>query len=250
MSGTHASSRVSHPPASDFNSGLRASVPVMIAVFPFSILYGALAAQNGLSVVDATLMSALIFGGASQMVGIDLFGHKIAPWLIVLSIFAVNFRHVLYSATFGRRIRHWSGPRKALGFFFLTDVHFAESERRAQSGKQVGFAWYFGLSLGIYVPWVVASGAGAFFSSLLGNTHELGLDFLLPIYFLGLVMEFHKRPLFLPVVAVSAAASVLALWTVGSPWHVSIGALAGILLAAAIPPKKHGLESPVGGDVP
>ena len=31
------------------------------------------------------------------MVGIELFGQKIAPWLVVLSIFAVNFRHVLYS---------------------------------------------------------------------------------------------------------------------------------------------------------
>ena len=250
MSGTHAPPRVSHSPLPDFTSGLRASVPVVIAVFPFSILYGALAAQNGLSVLDTTLMSALVFGGASQMVGIDLFGQKIAPWVIVLSIFAVNFRHVLYSATFGRRIRDWSTARKALGFFFLTDVHFAESERRAQAGKRVGFAWYLGLSLGIYIPWVAASAVGALFSGLLGNTHELGLDFLLPIYFLGLVMEFHKRPLFLPVVAVSAAASVIALWTVGSPWHVSIGALAGIALAAAMPPKKHGIESPVGGDVP
>ena len=52
-------------------------------------------------------MSATVYGGASQMVGIELFGQKIAPWLIVLSIFAVNFRHVLYSAALGRRLAHW-----------------------------------------------------------------------------------------------------------------------------------------------
>ena len=250
MHGVHAPPRNFPSRPSDFRSGLRVSVPVFIAVLPFSLLFGAVAAQNGLGVVDATLMSALVFGGASQMVGIELFGQKIAPWLIVLSIFAVNFRHVLYSATFGRRIRDWSTPRKALGFFFLTDVHFAEAERRTQAGQGVSFAWFLGLSLGIYIPWVVASGVGAAFGGLLGNTDQLGLDFLLPIYFLGLVMEFHKRPLFLPVVAVSAVASVAALWTVGSPWHVSIGALAGIALAAAMPPKSHGLEPPVGGDVP
>ncbi len=237
-------------PTSDFTNGLRVCLPVTVAVLPFSLLFGALAAQNGLTVVEATLMSALIFGGASQMVGIELFGQKIEPWLIVMSILAVNFRHVLYSATFGRRIRDWSFPRKALGFFFLTDVHFAESERRVQAGLKIGFAWFLGLSLGIYVPWVAASAVGAAFGGMLGDTSHLGLDFLLPIYFLGLVLGFHKRPLFLPVVSVSAVASIAALWTVGSPWHVSIGALAGIVLAASMPPPRQDDLPPVGGDVP
>ncbi|MCB1430254.1 MAG: branched-chain amino acid ABC transporter permease, partial [Nitratireductor sp.] len=60
-------------------------------------------------------------------------------------------------------------------------------------------------------------------------------DFLLPIYFLGLVMGFRKRTLWLPVVLASGAASMLAWKFVGSPWHVSLGALAGIILAAAAP---------------
>ena len=67
-----------------------------------------------------------------------------------------------------------------------------------------------------------------------------GFDFLLPIYFLGLVMDFRKRPLWLPVVAISAAVSIAAFYLVGSPWHVSIGAAAGIALAAALTPAKRG----------
>ncbi len=87
-----------------FREGMRASLPVIVAVLPFGLLFGALAVENGLTVAEAVLMSATVYGGASQMVGIELFGQKIAPWLIVLSIFAVNFRHVLYSAALGRRI--------------------------------------------------------------------------------------------------------------------------------------------------
>ncbi len=225
--------------SSEFAVGLRASAPVIVAVLPFALLFGAVAVRNGMSAAEATSMSALIFGGASQMVGIDFFGHRIAPWIVVLSIFAVNFRHVLYSATFGRRIRDWKPLQQALGFFFLTDVHFAETERRVQAGHPVGFPWYLGLSIGIYVPWVAASAAGALFGHLIGDTHALGIDFLLPIYFLGIVMEFHKRPLFLPVVAVSSAASILALHTIGSPWHVSFGAIAGIAFAAAMPARPR-----------
>lgn len=222
---------------SEFLSGARAGLPVVLAVVPFGLLFGALAIGNGFTVAEAMLMSATVYGGASQMVGIELFGQKVAPWLIVLSIFAVNFRHVLYSAAFGREIRNWPLPEKAVAFFFLTDPQFAEAERRRENGKRVSFAWYFGMAALWWVSWVAETGIGAYFGRFIADSHALGIDFLLPIYFLGLVMSFRKRPLWLPVVLVSAAASIIAYKTVGSPWHVSIGAIAGILLAAAMPPR-------------
>jgi predicted branched-subunit amino acid permease len=229
--------------ASDFWDGVRLSIPVVVAAAPFALLFGAIAVDNGLSVLEATLMSALIFGGASQMVGIELFCQHVAPWLIVLSIFAVNFRHVLYSAGIGRRIAHWPVIQQALGYFVLTDPQFAVAESKAEAGETVGFAWYMGLGLPVYVLWVIESALGAVFGKLIPDTHALGIDFLLPIYFLGLVLGFRKRPLWLPVVIASAAASIVAYKTVGSPWHVSIGAVAGVLLAVILPPHHSGVEA-------
>lgn len=223
-------------PTAAFVDGARHGVPVMIASMPFGLLFGALAVQNGLSVSDAVLMSLTIFGGASQMVGIELFGQKIAPWLVVLSIFAVNFRHVLYSAALGRRVQHWTPLQRAFGFFFLTDPQYAEGEKQASSRRGLPFVWYMGMALPIYVAWVIEAWLGAAFGNLIPDPHALGLDFLLPIYFLGLVMDFRKRPLWLPVVGASAVASILAYHFIGSPWHVSIGALAGIALAATMTP--------------
>lgn len=228
----------------EFWQGVRLSMPVVVASAPFAMLFGALAVDNGFSVFEAFLMSATVFGGASQMVGIELFGQHVAPWLIVLSIFAVNFRHVLYSAGIGRRIAHWPLAQKALGYFILTDPQFAVAERKAEQGEEVGFIWYLGLGLPVYLFWVVESTLGAFFGKLIPDTHALGIDFLLPIYFLGLVMGFRKRPLWLPIVMVSAVASVVAYKTVGSPWHVSIGAIAGVLLAVILPPSRSGVRRP------
>lgn len=226
-------------PMSEFLDGARRGVPVLLASMPFGLLFGALAAQNGMSVGEAVLMSATVYAGASQMVGLELFGQAIAPWLIVLSIFAVNFRHVLYSAALGLRVAHWTPFQRAFGFFFLTDPQYAEGEKRSLDGG-LSFVWYMGMATPIYVCWVVEAGIGAAFGNLVPNPHALGFDFLLPIYFLGLVMDFRKRPLWLPVVVVSAAVSIAAYYLVGSPWHVSIGAAAGVALAAALTPARKG----------
>lgn len=224
--------------ATEIRDGVRKGIPVIVSAFPFAMLFGAVAIDNGFTTFEAVAMSALVFAGASQMVGLELFGHHIAPWLVVFSIFAVNFRHVLYSAAVGRRIGHWPAAEQAIAFFFLTDPQYAETEQLAEQGKRPTFLWYMAMALPLYLFWVLGTLLGAVFGKLISDPHALGLDFMLPIYFLGLVMGFRKRPLWLPLVVVSGVASMLAYHYVGSPWHVSLGALAGIVLAAALPPKK------------
>jgi len=235
----------------DFSRGVRTSIPIFVASAPFAILFGAMAVDNGLTIFEATLMSASIYAGASQMVGLELFGsHTVAPWLIVFSIFAVNFRHVLYSAAIGRNLSHWRPLNKAAAFFLLVDPIFAESERRVENGHRITFAWYFGAAVPMYLSWVLMSWFGAEFGSrVMPDAHAIGLDFLLPIYFLGLVMGFRARPRWLPVVLVSAIASMLAFRIVGSPWHVTIGALAGVLLAAGLPPRVVPIVAAPGAPV-
>ena len=222
----------------DFFEGLKGGIPVGLAAAPFGALFGALARDQGMSLGELTLMSGTVYAGASQMVGLDLFGHNVQAWLIVLSILAVNFRHVLYSAAIARYIRHFSPVEKFLTFFLLVDPQFAETIKRNESGKPVTFAWYFGFAAMVYVPWVVLSLIGGLLGSLIGDPKTIGLDILLPVYFLGIVIGFRKRDNFLPVVIASTAASAIAYRYVGSPWHVSIGALAGVARAAVLPPVK------------
>ena len=78
------------------------------------------------------------------MVGIELFGQKVAPWLIVLSIFAVNFRQCFIPPRWPAH-RRLADRAEGLGFFLLTDPQFAVTEREGRARRAVSFAWYFGL---------------------------------------------------------------------------------------------------------
>jgi len=220
----------------EFFKGMRGGLVMALSAAPFAALFGAVAIDNGLTVPEAVLMSASVYAGASQLVGIELFGHNVPAWLILLSVFAVNFRHILYSAAVARHIEHFTPLQKFFSFYLLTDPQFAETVRRGESGETVRPSWYLGFGLIIYVTWVSLTFVGAHFGKMMGDPKALALDVVLPVYFLGMVMGFRKRDGFLPVVLAAVIGSVAAYHFVGSPWHVSLGALAGIVVAALLPP--------------
>ena len=60
-----------------------------------------------------------------------------------------------------------------------------EAERRVGEGGAVGFAWYMGLGIPIYLAWIALSALGAAFGRLVGDPEALGLDFLLTQYTLA-----------------------------------------------------------------
>ena len=227
-----------------FGKGVAESLAVLVAVSPVGLLFGALAVAKGLTVGDAMLMSMTVFAGASQIVAIELFEQSVPAWAILPSVLAVNFRHVLYSAAMTPIVRARSVPEKAAIFALLIDPQFALTQRRAEGGLPFSMAWYLGLGLTTYAFWIAATWIGASFGRLIEDPQAWALDMLFPIYFLGLVMGFRGRRHWGLVVLTSGIVSAfvyhapsLGLPWLGAPWHVSLGALAGILVATLMPPK-------------
>ncbi|MEP0943698.1 MAG: AzlC family ABC transporter permease [Rhizobiaceae bacterium] len=220
--------------------GVRDVLPITLAVLPFAGVYGALATEQGWSLGEILLASMTIYAGASQYAMLDLLGQGVPAWSIVLTVFAINFRHVLYSASIGRKLGSFSLWQKVLAFFMLVDIQFAAAETRA-TRRTIRPAYYFAYAVVLYSSWLGANVLGALFGALIENPDALGFDFILPLYFTGMVVGFHKRPNFLPIMLVSICCSLVAWFAVGSPWHISIGGLAGLLLAAMLskPPASH-----------
>ena len=232
---------MTHSNRDHFLEGARDCLPIMLAVIFFAMLFGATGVNNGLSFGETVFSSAAVFAGASQFVFLDLYGQQVPVWSILLAVFAVNFRHVLYSASLGRYMGDFSPLQKYSGFFLLADPVFGAGELRAQK-QELTPAYYFGYAVPLYPVWVGCTALGAGFGKLITDPQAFGFDMLLSIYFLSLLMGFRSRPNWLSSVLASGIVSVLVFKYVGSLWHIMSGALVGIALAALLGKPEEKVE--------
>ncbi|RIY00312.1 branched-chain amino acid ABC transporter permease [Aureimonas flava] len=202
------------------------------------MVFGALAIDAGLSAVEAMGFSAAIYAGASQLVILQLVALGTPLWSILVAVVALNFRHVLYSASLGRKLGRFTAGEKAMAFYLLVDPTFAAAEERA-AHRPLTKRFYFAYAVTLYADWLAATYAGIVFGKLIGDQRAIGLDVLLPVYFLALTLGFRRRSGFLAVFATAALASVAVYLTLGSPWHVTLGGLAGILAAVVRAPAER-----------
>ena len=59
-------------PRKNFWAGVRAEIPLLIGVFPFGMIYGALALNAGISKFASQMMSSIVFAGSAQFITTQL----------------------------------------------------------------------------------------------------------------------------------------------------------------------------------
>lgn len=217
-------------------AAMREVLPVVIVILPFGAVFGTVAFQAKLTLAETMGFGAFLYAGASQLAAVQMVAVGAPLWAVLLSIVAVNFRHVLYSASLGRTLTRFSAAQKAAAFFLLVDPTFGAAEARSAT-KTLTRSFYFTYATILYVAWILSCWLGYISGRLVENPSAFGFDFILPVYFLALVTDFRNRANFFPVAAISALTSGLLYVTVGSPWHVTFGGLAGIAYAAIVDPR-------------
>jgi len=220
----------------EIRAGLRDIAPIMVAAIPISLLFGAVAAAKGLSPLEVTVMSALVFAGGAQFAAIETWIHPAPILTLAFATLLINARHVLMGASLSPKVR-MSRLQTFLSFFFLTDEAWALSERRALDRPVTG-AYWITMGVVLWANWTVCSSLGAILGSFLGDPERIGADFAFTALFIGLVAGFGKSRVTLVTVAVSAAVAALVHHFIGAPWHVASGALAGIAAAYLAAPEE------------
>ncbi|GAC1042706.1 AzlC family ABC transporter permease [Rhizobium sp. No.120] len=217
-------------PGGEFKAGMHAIFPLIVAVVPIGLVFGAVSATKGLSPLETTLMSALVFAGGSQFVAMDIWTHP-ASWIGAgFAALLVNVRHLLMSASIGTKMQSFTGIKRYLAMLFLADEIWAMAEFRAGTMRLTP-AWYAGIATPFYLAWIGSSLAGALLGAFLGDPAVIGLDFAFPAVFIVLVMGFWKGSETGAVLAASGIAAVTVHQFVPGVWHIAAGALAGLAMA-------------------
>jgi 4-azaleucine resistance transporter AzlC len=213
----------------NFWAGVRAEIPLLIGVFPFGMIYGALALKAGLSNVAAQMMSSIVFGGSSQFVAAQLI-HDAAPgFVIVLTIAVVNLRHMLYSASLAPYLESVSIRWKVLLSYLLTDEAYAPTIiKYERDGVQPFSHWFlFGAGLALWLTWQASTALGIFLGKAIPDSWSL--DFALPLTFIAMVVPVLKgRPYI--AAALSAGSVALAAYSLPFKLGLILAALVGIIV--------------------
>ncbi|QPC41888.1 AzlC family ABC transporter permease [Kaustia mangrovi] len=218
--------------ASEFTRGVATILPVAMAVTPFALIFGALAAQKGLSPLEVGLMSGLVFAGASQFVAVDIWQHP-APWLVLgFTALTINLRHVMMGASIARHMGRFSAASRYVSLYFLADEIWALAERRA-SVTTLTPGYFLGLGVTLYLGWIGLTVSGALAGSALGDPERFGFDFVFTAIFIALIVGFWRGYRTGVIVAASAAVAALTHLLVPGPWYILAGGLAGIATGAA-----------------
>lgn len=214
----------------DFQQGLRDIFPMMIAYAPIAVLWGTIAAGQGLSPFEAWLISAGVYSGAAQFVSIDLMKSGTPLLLLVLTIATVSLRHVLMSASVSRHIANLPRGKASLLLFWLTDEAWALIERRALE-RPISASYYMGVAIPLWPTWFLFCTLGALLGNSLGDTSRFGLDFAFAAMFIAVLAGFWKGPSTAMVLAVSAVIAVLSKLYLPGAWYILLGGIAGMLTA-------------------
>jgi 4-azaleucine resistance transporter AzlC len=212
-----------------FWSGVQAELPLLVGVFPFGMIYGALALKAGMSHGAAQSMSTVLFAGSSQFLAAQMAAAAAPSLVIILAVGVINLRHALYSASVAPYIQKLSTGWKMLLAYLLTDECYAVVITHYELEEETPNAhWYFlGAGVALWSIWQISTALGIFLGAVIPP--QWPLDFALPLTFIAMVVPVLKDRASLGAALAAGAVGVL---TFSLPYKLSIitAALVGILV--------------------
>ncbi|CAM3443965.1 AzlC family ABC transporter permease [Paenibacillus lupini] len=171
-----------------FLQGIKDCVPTLLGYLSIGFAAGVVGHTSGLSVLEITLMSILIYAGSAQFIIAGMVANHGSIAAIVFTVFIVNLRHLLLSAALSPYFRHLTTLKTMMIGSLLTDETFGVSINKASNQSSLSEKWMNGLNVTAYPNWIFATMAGAFFGQWITNPEKFGLDFALSAMFIGLLV--------------------------------------------------------------
>lgn len=215
-----------------FWRGVRMALSITPAMLPFGLVVGVIADARGLSTLEITLMSALVFAGTSQLVALELWDEPAPILAATLAAFVINMRLAPMGAALAPwldRLRGW----KLWGTLTtLVDNSFAMAIADQRAGGRDA-ALLLGVGVGLWVFWVASTVLGHLFAALIRLPPGHPIFFASLATMVALIVPLWRgRADLWPWAVAGLVALGVSQAGLGQPWPVLGGALAGAALGA------------------
>lgn len=175
---------------SGVSAGVRASIPLCIAVGAFGVSFGVLARKDGFGVTAPIVMSMTTFTGASQFAAVSILGDGGSLGAAVVAALLLASRYLPIGLSVAPSLKG-SLPRRFIASQLIIDESWAVANRGDGS---VDRATLIGAGIALYVSWFIGTLIGVFGGDLLGDPKDFGLDAAFPaLFFVLLVSQLKSR---------------------------------------------------------
>ena len=210
--------------------GFLRALPIGAGVFVWGLSFGLMGREAGLSALEATLMSVLVYSGTAQAATVGSLAGGGAIAAAVAAVLMLNARYLLYGASLRPWLAQASPAQAYAALWFLGDANWAMATKASAEGEHDA-AFILGSGISMYLPWVAATALGAIAGNWIADPKTLGVDFLLIAFCFAMAIDrFKTRTDVGPALAAVIVAGLLDR-VAPSGWTLVAAGLAGALVA-------------------
>jgi predicted branched-subunit amino acid permease len=198
----------------EFREGIRDQASVAMGISAWGLMTGVAMVQSGMSVLEATLMTLIVYAGSAQLAAVPMIAAGAPVWVILAAAFCVNLRFVVFSAHLRPYLMHLPRWQRLASGYVTADLSYVYFARRYPEPGQDPEAlarqqaYLMGNCAVNYVAWMTASLTG------IGLAHAIplawGLAFAGILALLGVMSSLASSPLRVVSAGVAGAAAVAA----------------------------------------
>jgi predicted branched-subunit amino acid permease len=216
-----------------FRQGAADLLPIALGIGAWGMMTGVAMVKSGMSVLEAVVMTLLVYAGSSQLAAMPLIAAGAPLWVIWATGFCVNLRFVVFSAHMRHYLMHWPLLARLVNGYFLTDNSYAVFIKKyphpatGRRERLEQMAYWSGACFVNWACWIAASLLGIALTHLIPTSWGLGFAGILAL--LGILCALAGSRLH---IVSAAAAGVAALVFYALPLRLNI--VVAIALAVMI----------------
>jgi len=203
-----------HRAHEEFWEGVRDQTSVAMGIGAWALMTGVAMVQSGLSVLEAVLMTLIVYAGSAQLAAVPMITAGAPMWVILAAAFCVNLRFVVFSAHLRPYLMHLPRWQRLVTGYVTGDLSYVFFARRfphvgatpEELAKQQ--AYLMGNCAVNYVAWMSMSLLGIALANAIPLAWGLGFAGILAL--LGVLCSLASSTLRVVSAGVAGAAAVAA----------------------------------------